>query len=110
MLKRQPSLYLWSIGEIESYFPVTEESKERNLHGPQHESVKETTYSRTDFYWYMAKGCNSLCSHMKKDKPKIDGYTRGELAQLARRKMTQQVVPSKKKYKRNKKDDEERYI
>ena len=40
----------------------------------------------------------------KKDKrPKVDGYSMGELSQLARRRMIQKDHGDKKKYKRNKK-------
>jgi|TARA_R110000803_G_scaffold44978_4_gene95005 hypothetical protein len=42
----------------------------------------------------------------KKDKrPKVDGYSMGELSQLARRRMIQKDHGDKKKYKRNKKGE-----
>lgn len=39
----------------------------------------------------------------KKDERKVDGYTMGELSQLARRKMITQVKKDKTKYTRKKK-------
>ena len=58
----------------------------------------------TDEFIGFFRGFDSPCSHMKKkDTRKVDGYTMGELSQLARRRMIQQVRKNKKKYNRKNK-------